>query len=294
MNNKVGIYYAFWEQEWSADYFRYVEKIARLGFDVLEVAAGALPDMPRQARLDLAKAAKAEGIEITYCIGMPAAYDMASPDETTRVRGMEYAKRLLEMIGEMDGKVLGGIIYSCWPKIVDSPLWDKRPWWDRSVECVRQVAKTAQDTGVTYCLEVVNRFEQFLLNTAEEGMRFVDAVGSPNVKLLLDSFHMNIEEDFIGDALRKAEGYIGHFHIGEANRKVPGRGHMPWDEIMDGLRDAHYTGRIVMEPFLKMGGQVGQDIKVWRDLSGGGDEQFMDREAAFALKFIRGKLAERE
>ncbi|MEG2622543.1 MAG: dolichol monophosphate mannose synthase, partial [Clostridia bacterium] len=87
--------------------------------------------------------------------------------------------------------------------------------------------------------------------------------------------------------------YIGHFHIGETNRRVPGRGHMPWDEIMDALCAINYQGRIVMEPFLKMGGQVGQDIKVWRDLSDDGDDAFMDAEAQYALKFMKGKLASR-
>jgi D-psicose/D-tagatose/L-ribulose 3-epimerase len=292
MNNKVGIYYAFWEQEWAADYFKYVDKVSKLGFDVLELAAGGLECMTSQQRRDLSKAAKDAGIELTYCIGMPAQYDMASPDAAVRARGIEYAKKLLDMIGEMDGKILGGIIYSCWPA-THFPTGDKRPWWDRSVESVRKVANTAADEGVTYCLEVVNRFEQFLLNTAAEGVQFVKEVGSDSVKLLLDAFHMNIEEDFIGDAVRSAKGYIGHMHIGEANRKAPGRGHMPWDDLMDGLRDAKYTGRIVMEPFIKMGGQVGQDIRMWRDLSDNGDEHYMDGEATFALNFIRNKLAER-
>ena len=292
MNNKVGIYYAFWEQEWAADYFKYVDKVSRLGFDVLELAAGGLESMSASARRDLARAAKDAGIELTYCIGLPAQYDLASPDASVRANGLEYVRKLLRMIGEMDGKILGGILYSCWPA-TQFPQGDKRPWWDRSVASVREIARTAADEGVTYCLEVVNRFEQFLLNTAAEGVQFAKEVDSDSVKLLLDAFHMNIEEDFIGDAVRSAKGYIGHIHIGEANRKAPGRGHMQWDDLMDGLRDADYTGRIVMEPFIKMGGQVGQDIRMWHDLSDGGDEAYLDGEAAFALNFIRGKLAER-
>ena len=292
MNNKVGIYYAFWEQEWAADYFKYVDKVSRLGFDVLELAAGGLESMSASARKDLARAAKDAGVELTYCIGLPAQYDLASPDASVCANGLEYVRKLLRMIGEMDGKILGGILYSCWPA-TQFPQGDKRPWWDRSVASVREIARTAADEGVTYCLEVVNRFEQFLLNTAAEGVQFAKEVDSDSVKLLLDAFHMNIEEDFIGDAVRSAKGYIGHIHIGEANRKAPGRGHMQWDDLMDGLRDADYTGRIVMEPFIKMGGQVGQDIRMWHDLSDGGDEAYLDGEAAFALNFIRGKLAER-
>lgn len=292
MNNKVGIYYAFWEQEWTADYFKYVDKVSRLGFDVLELAAAGLETMSAASRKDLSRAASDAGIELTYCIGLPAQYDLASPDSATRAYGMDYVRKLLDMIGEMDGKILGGILYSCWPAS-QFPQGDKRPWWDRGVASVQKVAQTAKDNGVTICLEVVNRFEQFLLNTAAEGVQFAKEVGSDSVKLLLDSFHMNIEEDFIGDAVRSAQGYLGHLHIGEANRKAPGRGHMCWDDLIDGLHDAHYTGRIVMEPFVKMGGQVGQDIRMWHDLSDGGDEAYLDGEAAFALNFIRTKLAER-
>jgi D-psicose/D-tagatose/L-ribulose 3-epimerase len=86
--------------------------------------------------------------------------------------------------------------------------------------------------------------------------------------LLLDTFHMNIEEDFIGDSIRSAAGYIGHFHIGETNRKTPGLGHMPWTEIADALADIEYSGRVVMEPFVRMGGSVGRDIKSGAKSSG--------------------------
>ncbi len=293
MNNKLGIYYAFWEQAWQADYLKYVHKAARLGFDVLELAAGSLPEMTSAQRRDISSAARDAEIELTYCIGMPLQYDMAAEDVAVRRAGMDHACTLLHCIHEMGGDMLGGIIYSCWPAKMDFHILDKSAWWDRSAACVREVAKCAEDLGIDYCLEIVNRFEQFLLNTAEEGVRFCDDVGSPRVKLLLDSFHMNIEEDSFGEAIRTAGRRIGHFHIGETNRRVPGRGRMPWGEIVEALQAVDYQGRIVMEPFLKMGGQVGEDIKVWRDLSCGGDEAFMDNEARFALAFMRERLLER-
>jgi D-psicose/D-tagatose/L-ribulose 3-epimerase len=92
-------------------------------------------------------------------------------------------------------------------------------------------------------------------------------------------------------ALRTAGSHLGHFHIGETNRRPPGQGRMPWDEIATGLVEIKYQGRLVMEPFLKMGGQVGQDIRVWRDLSNNADEQELDRQARDAVTFVRQKLA---
>lgn len=288
--NKVGIYFAFWTRDWNADYMYYLNKVSDIGFDILEVASAAVLDMPKNKQAELKKAALDKGIELTYCIGFPKEKDMASEDALTRKSGIEYAKRTLETIGYMEGKIFGGINYSSWPGTLDQGITDKRPYLERSINSIRQVIKTAEDYGVTYCLEVVNRFEQYIINTAAEGVEYANEVGSPNIKLLLDTFHMNIEEDNIGEAIISAGDKIGHLHIGECNRKTPGKGHMPWDEIADALKAIKYSGRIVMEPFVKMGGEVGRDIKVWRDLSNGCDESQMDKDAADALEFIGSKL----
>jgi D-psicose/D-tagatose/L-ribulose 3-epimerase len=136
-------------------------------------------------------------------------------------------------------------------------------------------------------MEVVNRFEQFMLNTCEEALEYVDAVGSPNARIMLDTFHMNIEEDFIDDAIVKAGEKLGHLHIGENNRMPPGYGHIPWTEIGAALRKIDYNRYVVMEPFVMPGGKVGEDIKVFRDLSTNID---LNEEARKALLFMRGLL----
>ena len=115
------------------------------------------------------------------------------------------------------------------------------------MENVREVGLRAQDYGVDFCLEVLNRFEGYLLNTCEEAVRFVDQVGEPNVRVMLDTFHMNIEEDSIGGAIRSAKGLLGHFHTGECNRRVPGRGRTPWHEIACALKDIGYDGYLTIE-----------------------------------------------
>ena len=146
---------------------------------------------------------------------------------------------------------------------------------------------------------MLNRFENHVLNTAEEGVAFVREVGKPNVKVHLDTFHMNIEEDSFGEAIRTAGPLLGHFHTGENNRRVPGKGRLPWHEIGTALREIGYDGAVVMEPFVKMGGGVGSDIKVWRDLErqrrrspdGRGRAT---RFGVFALRAWRLKIAGRQ
>jgi D-psicose/D-tagatose/L-ribulose 3-epimerase len=152
---------------------------------------------------------------------------------------------------------------------------------------MREAIKVAENNDVTFNMEVVNRFEQFIVNTCEEALAYVESVGSPNAKVMLDTFHMNIEEDFMGEAILTAGDKLGHFHIGENNRMPPGYGHIPWTEIGAALRKIDYQGYVVMEPFLMPGGEVGRDIKVFRDLSVGLD---LDEEARKALQFMRGVL----
>ena len=288
--NKIGIYFAYWTKDWCADYPYYINKVAGLGFDILEVSTAYMLEMPKYKLDEIKKTAADNNIEITYCVGFSKDKDMASEDESVRKNGIEYAKNTLRMIEYMGGSIFGGINYSCWPGTPDEGITDKRPYLERSINSIKQVVKTAEDCGVTYCAEVVNRFEQMLLNTAAEGVAYVNEVGSPNLKLLLDVFHMNIEEDSIGEAIVTAGDKLGHLHIGECNRKTPGKGHMPWYEIAEALKKINYTSRIVMEPFVKMGGEVGRDIKVWRDLSFGADEDRMDKDAKDALEFIRSKI----
>jgi D-psicose/D-tagatose/L-ribulose 3-epimerase len=289
--NKVGIYFAYWTDSWTGDYQYFINKVARLGFDILEIQPDQLLSSPKAELESLRKMAADKGIELTFCIGFSQDKDLASESAAVRRAGMDYARKILDVIHVMDGKVFGGINYSAWPGIYTGHLMDKRPYLERSIQCVKEISKVAEDYGITYCLEIVNRFEHFLLNTAAEGLAYVQAVGSPNVKLLLDAFHMNIEEDSLSTAIVSTGDKLGHFHIGETNRRPPGLGRMPWDEITQALKQINYHGRVVMEPFVKPGGEVGEAIRVWRDLSGGADETRLDQQAQDALIFMRSKLA---
>jgi D-psicose/D-tagatose/L-ribulose 3-epimerase len=187
----------------------------------------------------------------------------------------------------MGGGNLGGIIYSSWPATVSPGGLDRRPYVERSVASMKEAIRAAEDNNVVFSVEVVNRFEQFLLNTCDEAIAYVEAVESPNAKIMLDTFHMNIEECFIGEAIQTAGNRLGHLHVGENNRMPPGYGHIPWTEVGNALRQIDYQGYVVMEPFIMPGGEVGRDIRVFRDMSVGLD---LDAEARKALMFVRGVL----
>lgn len=287
--NKLGIFMNFWEKNWDADHKKYIKKVSEIGFDVLEFQAQPLLEMSKEHMSELAKMAKEYGIELTYSLGLDRNYDVSSLDEKVRLGGVDYLKRIVECIGFMGGTLLSGVSYAGWgtPDNFDG---DKRPYWANSIKSMKEIIKTAEDNGVTYCVEAVNRFETCLINTAAEALKYVEEIGSPNIGVLLDTYHMNIEESNIGDAIRLAGDKLTSFHTGENNRTAPGKGHLDWDEIFGALSEIKYKGRIVSEPFVMQGGEVGRDIHVYRDLVDNPSEARIDEEAKYLLEFEKSML----
>lgn len=287
---KYGIYFAYWEKEWNADQKAYISKVKELGFDILEISCAMLKNITEAELLEMKKMAQDAGVILTAGYGPAASENLASADEGTVKNAIAFFTDILKKLEILDIHTLGGGIYSYWPVDYSKPI-DKAGDWERSVKNVRTVGKIAGECGVDYCLEVLNRFEGYLLNTCEECKAFVEQVDVPAVKIMLDTFHMNIEEDSMTEAILLAGDKLGHFHVGENNRRLPGKGCMPWYEIGSALRAIGYEKNVVMEPFVKSGGGVGSDIKVWRDLSKGASIQMLDRDAAWSVEFLRGVFA---
>lgn len=282
---KFGTLFAYWTHEWNGDYQVFARKAAQIGFDILEISAGQLLTLSNQEIDELKALTRELGIRITSNIGPAKDKDISSKDPLIRKAGLEDLTNIMQAMDRLDSRVLAGVLYSYWP--CDFIDVDKEAAWELGVKSCRELSKTADALGINLCLEVVNRFETYILNTSEEAVQYCKDIDSKNVKILLDTFHMNIEEDNIADAIRLAGPLLGHLHVGEGNRKVPGKGHLPWQEIGQALRDIHYDQGIVMEPFVTVSGQVGRDIKVWRDLSDNADEAMMDREIKESLEFLK-------
>ncbi|MBE5866971.1 MAG: sugar phosphate isomerase/epimerase [Lachnospiraceae bacterium] len=289
--NQLGIFMNFWEKNWIADHAKYIRKAAKLGYDILEFQAQALLEMSDERILELKKIADAEGIRLTYSLGLDPAYDVSSLDETQRQGGVKYLQNIIKKMELAGGDLLSGVSYAGWgtPGVV---MNDKTPYWNQSVKSMKEIIKTAEACGVTYCVEAVNRFETCIINTAAEALAYIEEIDSPNIGVLLDTYHMNIEENSIGDAIRLVGAdRMKNFHTGENNRTAPGRGHLNWDEIFGALAEIGYKGPIVSEPFVMMGGEVGRDIHVFRDLVENPTEERIDAEAAYLIDFEKKMLA---
>ena len=288
--NKLGIFMNFWEKNWDADHKKYIRKAAEIGFDVLEFQAQPLLEMTDEHIRDLRREADACGIELTYSLGLDPNYDVSSMDESVRVGGVKYLQNIIRKMEVGGGTLLSGVSYAGWG-VPAGIINDKSCYWNQSVKSMKEIVKVAEECGVTYCVEAVNRFETALINTAKEALAYVAEIDSKNIGVLLDTYHMNIEEDNIGDAIRMVGAdKLKSFHTGDNNRRAPGRGHIDWDDVFKALSDIGYKGRIVSEPFIMQGGEVGRDIHVYRDLIEDTSEAAIDAEAKYLLNFEREML----
>ena len=179
---KYGIYFAYWTKEWFADYKKYMDKISGLGFDVMEISCAALRDVytTKEQLIDLREYAKEKNLTLTAGYGPTKAENLCSEDPEAVKRAMSFFRDLLPKLQLMDIKILGGGLYSYWP--VDFTLNnDKEGDRARAVKNLKELSKTAEECDVTLGMEVLNRYEGYILNTCEEAIDFVDEIGSSHV-----------------------------------------------------------------------------------------------------------------
>lgn len=286
---KFGICYSYFQHKWDGDfdvYCKAIPMVAGLGFESLEVGTTDLAVMT-DAQLEVLRSLSEEyNVALTAGGGMGKDHNTASSDESVRINGVRRLKSFLPAMQKAGVTKLAGIYYGYWMYDYSEPV-DKKNAWVQSVKSMREMADAASEYGVSLNLEVVTRYEHFLLNTAEEAVRYVKEVDRPNVKILLDTFHMNIEEDSLDGAVRIAGSYLGHLHIGEANRRLPGKGRLPWGAIAQALKDIGYEGDINMEPFVLDNCPVGDTLYLYHDLSEGADDRKLAEDAAESLKFVK-------
>ncbi|HQJ51750.1 MAG TPA: sugar phosphate isomerase/epimerase [Anaerolineae bacterium] len=196
----------------------------------------------------------------------PENVDLAHPDPQVRSQALEYYYRLLDLAAEV-----GNPVVCCHGAVgrirAIGPHEDERRWFLLGVQ---RIAERAGQAGLRIALEVLNRYEAHLLNTAGEALAFAREVGADNVGLLLDCYHMNIEEEDLRSAIGTAGDRLFLFHAADSNRQAVGRGHTDWPGVLRALRDARYTGDLVLEctapgpdPFTPIKGEGWQEM-VWQ------------------------------
>lgn len=156
---------------------------------------------------------------------------------------------------------------------------------------MQRLADLASDHGITLGMEALNRFEGYLINTAQECIDYVRAVDRPNVKVMLDTFHMNIEEDSLTDAIRRSGKLLGHFHVGEANRRCPGpNGRFDWHAIGQALHDIGYTATSSWSRSSAWAGRSARTSRSGAICPAARTKKNWIRDAAASLRWLRGVM----
>ena len=280
MSRPVGIEVFYWLDRWSDDQSSVFSKAAEAGYQGVEVSlvAGLDVGVDRMAR-----AAASFGLDVLCSTGLNPSTDVSSPDPTVRAAGMEHLRRCLDHAAELGSPILGGVTYATW---MGFPAGGHDGYRKRSAAALHEVGAYASTVGVDLCLEVLNRFETFMFNTVADCLGFIEMVDNPSVKVELDTFHMNMEEDDLAAAVRLASGRIGHVQVAANNRRAPQYGHIDWASFRAALDDAGYEGWVVFETFPNSKVETGQATYAWRDLT---DDP--DRDASDAARFIKENIA---
>ena len=258
-----------------------VEKTAKAGFDLIEFP---LMDPYSFDREHAARELEAHGIAATASLGLSDATDLTSPDPAVREAGEKLLGECLDIVHTLGATELCGVLYSAMKKYVTPPTVEGRA---ASAAAIGRLADKAAALGITLSLEVVNRYETNLLNTGRQALGFLDEVGRDNVRVHLDTYHMNIEESDLVQPVLDAAERLGYVHIGESHRGYLGSGTVDFDSFFRGLSRIGYDGTVVFESFSStvVSETLSNTLGVWRNLWDDGDDL-----AAHANRFIRDRV----
>jgi D-psicose/D-tagatose/L-ribulose 3-epimerase len=259
---KIGCNTFLWGVHFGPADFHRLPTIKEWGFDGIEFAVLDPPNLPAAAiRRELERV----GLEGTAVSVLPGGMHLGSSDADVRKRSQEHIKACILATADAGAKLLSGPMYS--PVGYLTGVRRTADEWKWAVESWQTLAPVAANAGVEIGIEPLNRFETYFLNTAADGATFCDAVGHPSVGLLFDTFHANIEEKTVGEALRAAAPHLKHLHTCENDRGTPGSGHVAWTEFFTTLKSIGYDRWLVIESFGFSLGELSAAAAIWRDLA---------------------------
>lgn len=270
---------------WSGACDRTVEEALPLikehGFDGVELPLFRPSDFPA-ARMR--KAAEANGLEINFCSVLVDGLSLISDDSGIRRKTIETLKAMIQTAAAVNAAMIAGPLYSPVGFLPGRRRTEDE--WKRAVEGYQALGDTLAACRVQLAIEPLNRFETFFLNTAEDARRLSEQVGHPNVGILYDTFHANIEEKDIGNGFRTVGKHLKHVHTCENDRGTPGSGHVEWDRVFRALTELRYDGWLTIESFGFALEDISAAAAIWRDI-----EQTPSEIAFEGIKFLKKHVA---
>ncbi len=268
-----------WTSPFNADTLKIFPKIKKMGFDVVEIP------IEDPALIDVHAVKKAlvdNGLNPVICGAFGPSRDFTHDDPAFHNTCFQYLNSCFEIAESLGADFVAGPMYSSVGKARLVSADQKKIEWERAVKNLSAVCVMASDRGLKIALEPLNRFESDLVNTAADVMRLVNDIDHPAACVLLDAFHMNLEENDLEKAIRLVGNKLIHVQVSENHRGVPGTGQTRWDKLKRGLESIGYNGVITIESFTPAIKELAGAVCIWRSFAGSQDEFASD-----GLRFLR-------
>ncbi len=259
---KYGVNALIWTASFELEHLALLPRVKQRGFDGIEIpifnpAATPVAEI-RQGLED-------NGLEVTTCTVIPNGLTVFDESAGVRQQALDHIKASIETTAQLGGHLLAGPTYS--PVGYLPGRRRTAAEFQLAAESLRTLGDTLRGHDVRLAIEPLNRFETFFLNTAADAAALCDNIGDPSIGILFDTFHANIEEKSLGDALRLCGQHLIHVHTCENDRGTPGSGHVPWVEVFDTLRAMKYDSWLTIESFGYNIAAIAAAAAIWRDLA---------------------------
>ncbi len=259
---KFGVNTFIWTANFDRSNLPLLPAIKEAGFDGVEVP---LFQPAQFAAADIRRGVEQNGLECTICSILTGGLNMVSDDAAVREKTRIHMQDCAKAAAEAGAKIIAGPLYS--PVGLMTGRRRTAEEWKRVVDCYQAIGPVLSEYDVTIALEPLNRFETYFLNTAADAVALCDAIGHPNVGILFDTFHANIEEKDVAQGYRTAGRHLKHVHTCENDRGIPGTGHVDWPGVFRALRDVKYDGWLTIESFGFSLGELSAAASIWRDIA---------------------------
>ncbi len=257
-------------------------KLSAWGFDLAELPVENVGDWdPARAAGVLLK----HGLGATVCAVMPPGRELVAADRETIAATQDYLRSCVAAAATVGSGVVAGPLYASAGRMWRVEAAERRKLVRELAANLAPLAEYAGELGVRLAVEPLNRFETSLINTVDQAMEVVEAVDSSALGVLLDTFHMNIEERDLPAAIRSVGNRLFHFHACANDRGAPGADHLDWEGMVVALRDVGYDVAVVIESFTAENDAIATAAAVWRPLAASQDDL-----AADGLAFLRSAL----
>jgi D-psicose/D-tagatose/L-ribulose 3-epimerase len=254
-------------------------KIAKMGFDVVEIAV----EDPSVINIaEVKKGLQEFNLNAIICGAFGPGRDLTHEDETFHKNCFSYIEACLDFCVELGAGFVGGPMYSAVGKARMVSPEQRKKEWDLAVKNLRIVCTMAEKRGLQIALEPLNRFESDLVNTVDDVLRLIDDINHPAAAVMLDGFHMNIEERSIEEAIVKVGKKLIHVQVSENYRGTPGTGQARWEELKRGLETIDYNGTISIESFTPDNKELAGAVCFWHPMA-----ESQDKFASDGLRFLR-------